>query len=222
MSPDRAHVDTWLFDLDDTLYPEESGIMDLIRARITGFVMRITGLDEDEARVIQRGWFEAHGASLPGLLREYDVSVEDFLTDIHDIPLDAISPDPRLRAALERLPGRRFVFTNGSSGHAGRVLERLGFADLFEDVFHIESGDLIPKPDPRTFEVMATRFGVDPTRAAFFEDTARNLKPAADMGMTTVLIGPHALASQAAFVHHRAERLTPFLESLTFAEPTLP
>ena len=213
-----GHVDTWLFDLDDTLYPEESGIMDLIRGRITGFVMRITGLDAEEARIVQRGWFEAHGASLPGLLREHDVSVEEFLIDIHDVPLDSIAPDPRLRAALARLPGRRFVFTNGSSGHAERVLEKLEIADLFGDVFHIESGDLIPKPDPRTFEAMIARFGIDPTRAAFFEDTARNLKPAADMGMTTVLIGPHALASQAAFVHHSAEHLTPFLESLTFED----
>jgi putative hydrolase of the HAD superfamily len=193
--------------------------MDLIRERITGFVMRITGLDAEEARIVQRGWFEAHGASLPGLLREHDVSVEEFLIDIHDVPLDGIRPDPRLRAALARLPGRRFVFTNGSSGHAERVLEKLEIADLFGDVFHIESGDLIPKPDPRTFEAIVTRFNVDPTRTAFFEDTPRNLKPAADLGMTTVLIGPHALASQAPFVHHRAEHLTPFLESLSLAEP---
>ena len=213
------HIDTWLFDLDDTLYPEESGLMDLIRERITAFVMRITGLDEDEARIVQRGWFEAHGASLPGLLKEHDVSVEEFLLDIHDVPLDAVQPDPRLRAALERLPGRRFVFTNGSSGHAERVLERLGIADLFGGVFHIESGGLIPKPDPRTFEAVTARFDLDPARTAFFEDTARNLKPAADLGMTTVLIGAHALASQAPFVHHRAERLTPFLESLSLAEP---
>ena len=212
-------IDTWLFDLDDTLYPEESGLMDLIRERITGFVMRITGLDAEEARIVQRGWFEAHGASLPGLLREHDVSVEEFLIDIHDVPLDAVQPDPRLGAALARLPGRRFVFTNGSSGHAERVLDRLGIADLFGGVFHIESGGLVPKPDPRTFEAVVQQFDLDPSRTAFFEDTARNLKPAADLGMTTVLIGAHALASQAPFVHHRAERLTPFLESLSFAEP---
>lgn len=213
-----AHIDTWLFDLDDTLYPEETGIMDLIRARITAFVMRITGLDEEEARQVQRGWFEVHGASLPGLLKEHDVSVQDFLIDIHDVPLDTVTPDPRLRAALARLPGRRFVFTNGSSGHAERVLDKLGVADLFAGVFHIESGGLIPKPDPRTFQAVINQFGLAPARTAFFEDTARNLAPAADIGMTTVLIGPHALASQAAFVHHRAEHLTPFLESLTFED----
>ena len=101
----------------------------------------------------------------------------------------------------------------------GPDARRARLADLFGDVFHIESGDLIPKPDPRTFEAIVTRFDVDPTRTAFFEDTPRNLKPAADLGMTTVLIGPHALASQAPFVHHRAEHLTPFLESLSLAEP---
>lgn len=216
-----AHIDTWLFDLDDTLYPIETGMMDLIRDKITGFVMRITGTDREEARIIQRGWFEAHGASLPGLLEEHKVSVREFLDEIHDVPLDSITPDPELGRALARLPGRRLVFTNGAADHAARVLERLGVAQHFEAVFHIESNNLIAKPDPRSFQAIIGLFGFDPARAAFFEDTERNLKPAADLGMTTILVGPHALASQAPFVHHRTDRLVPFLQSIPVSEPAL-
>jgi 2,3,4,5-tetrahydropyridine-2-carboxylate N-succinyltransferase len=214
-----AGTDTWLFDLDDTLYPEESGIMDLIRARITAFVMRITGLDEDEARVIQRGWFEAHGASLPGLLREYDVSVEDFLTDIHDIPLDAISPDPRLGAALERLPGRRFVFTNGSREYAERVLERLG-RRLFEDVFHIEDGDLIPKPDPSTFRQVMAPASASIRRAPPSSRTRPQSEAGqGDMGMTTVLIGDGTASRPGSTSTISPPSLLDFLTDLTFKEP---
>src|SRR5690606_13635263 len=124
----------WLFDVDDTLYPAESQLMELIRQRITGFVMRITGLPHDEARAIQRGWFERHGAALPGLLVEHDVSVQEFLDEVHDVPLDCTQPDPDLARAIQRLPGRTLVFTNGSAGHAARVMERLGVAHLFEAV----------------------------------------------------------------------------------------
>lgn len=210
------HIDVWLFDLDDTLYPAETRLMELIRDRITGCVMRITGKDHDESRKIQRGWFEAHGAALPGLLAEYDITVREFLDEIHDVPLDRIPADPALDAALARLPGRQMVFTNGSATHAARVLEKIGVADRFEAIFHIESGDLIPKPARSTFERMIELFGIDPRRTAFFEDSERNLQTAAELGMTTVLVGPHAAASTAPFIDYRTAVLTPFLADLRF------
>lgn len=211
MSADLSHVDAWLFDLDDTLYPAETRLMDLIRERITGFVMRITGLDRDEARRTQRAWFEAHGASLPGLLASHDISVAEFLDEIHDVPLDCIPPDPVLDEILGRLPGRKLVFTNGSAGHAERVLERIGIAHNFEGVFHIESANMLPKPARETYDRMIGAFDVDPGRSVFFEDSERNLQTAADLGMTTVLVGPQAMACRAAFVHHRTPALVPFL-----------
>ena len=215
---DTTLVDTWLFDLDDTLYPAETELMHLIRKRITGFVMRVTGLPHDEARAVQRGWFERHGAALPGLLAEHNISVQEFLDEVPDVPLDAIAPDEALGGVLDRLPGRKLVFTNGSSGHAERVLDRLGIADRFEAIFHIESAGLIPKPAPETFARVVEVFAFEPTRAVFFDDAERNLKSGADRGMTTVLVGPHAVASTAPFVHHRTPRLTPFLTSLPLPE----
>jgi putative hydrolase of the HAD superfamily len=209
---DLRHIDTWLFDLDDTLYPAETALMDLIRDRITEFVMRVTGEDWAGARAIQRGWFEAHGAALPGLLEAHDIAPSEFLDFVHDVPLDAIAEDPALDAALGRLPGRRLVFTNGSAGHAERILARLGVADRFEAIFHIESAGLIPKPAPRTFDALIAAHSVVPKTTCFFEDSEKNLEHAAHLGMITVLVGAHAGASTAGFIHHRTARLVEFLE----------
>jgi len=214
---DLLRIDTWLFDLDDTLYPAETQLMDLIRDRITQFVMKITGEDWDGARAIQRGWFEEHGAALPGLLAAHDVSAAEFLDFVHDVPLDRILPDPSLDAGLARLPGRRLVFTNGSADHAARILDRLGIASRFEDIFHIESANLIPKPAPVTFDRMVAQHRVTPRTTAFFEDSERNLEHAAHLGMITVLVGPHAVQSTAGFIHYRAANLVAFLEGLSFA-----
>ena len=126
--------------------------------------------------------------------------------------------EAELRAALARLPGRRLVFTNGDAGHAERVLAKLGIDDLFEATFHIASADYIPKPAPRTFARMTAAHDVDPTRAAFFEDSAKNLGPAAAIGMTTVLVGPHAETADAPFVHYRTRHLAPFLAAARVRE----
>lgn len=210
-----AHVEHWVFDMDNTLYPPECGFMGRVEQRINAFFVRASGLNSDDAFQLQKQYLTDYGTSLAGLMRHHHVDPHDFLADVHDVALDCLTPDPVLREGLGRLPGRRLVFTNGAARHAERVLDRLGIADLFDDVFHIEAAGLIPKPDPRAFKAMIARHGVDPNRAAFFEDTEKNLKPAADMGMATVLVGAHAPDSEAAFVDHRAEALPPFLNRLT-------
>ncbi len=217
-SPDLSHVDVWIFDLDNTLYPPGSEFMTLMEGRMTEFVARETGLPRDEARALQKRYLHEHGTTLAGLMANHGIPPEPFLTEVHDVSLDDLVPDPALRQGLERLPGRRLVFTNGDARHADRVLRRLELLDLFEDVFHIESAGYIPKPQPRTFQLMIDKHGVVPAEAAFFEDSERNLKPAADIGMTTVLVGPHAAASTAGFVRHRADRLEPFLASIKVKE----
>jgi putative hydrolase of the HAD superfamily len=213
MTPDLTHVDTWLFDLDDTLYPPECELMALVDARMTAFVARQTGLPWAEARALQKSYYHQHGTTLAGLMANHGVDPAAYIAEVQDVAMDTVQPDPTLRAALARLPGRRLVFTNAGGRYAEKVLARLGIDDLFEDVFHIEAADYIPKPQPACFERMTVRHGVAPARAAFFEDSERNLAPAAALGMTTVLVGPHALTSTASFVHHRAERLAPFLEA---------
>lgn len=210
---DLVHIDTWLFDLDNTLYPVETEFMTLIEGRMTDFMEKVTGLPRDEARAIQKKYYHAHGTTLAGLIAHHDIDPEDFLTEVHDVSLDRLTPDVKMADALMRLPGRRLVFTNGSAAHAERVLERLQIAHAFEDVFHISAADYIPKPSPLTFEKMMARHGVSAVGSAFFEDSEKNLAPAAVLGMTTVLVGAHAAASTADFVHHRTHDLAGFLTS---------
>ena len=222
MSPpaaaDLRHVDTWLFDLDNTLYPAECELMSLVSARMTRFVARRTGLPHGEALALQKQYLHEHGTTLAGLMAHHGVDPEEFLNEVHDVSLDAVRPDPDLDAALERLPGRRLVFTNGDDRHAARVLDRLGIAGRFDDIFHLASGDYIPKPNPVTFDRMVRRHGVQPRAAAFFEDSERNLKPAADLGVTTILVGAHAADSAAPFVDYRTPALTPFLNAARLME----
>jgi putative hydrolase of the HAD superfamily len=211
LSPDLSHVETWIFDLDNTLYPPECEFMALIDERMTAFVMRETGLPHPEARALQQRYLDEHGTTLAGLVAHHGIEPHAFLDEVHDVSLDRLSPDHDLTRSLERLPGRRLVFTNGSAAHAERVLERLNVRALFEAVFHLEAADFTPKPRPGAYHALIEAHAVDPRRSIFFEDSERNLKPAADLGMTTVLVGPHAEGSLAPFVQHRTLKLAPFL-----------
>lgn len=211
MSADLRHVDTWLFDLDNTLYPAESGFMAEIVVRMTDFVEKVTGLPRDEAFRLQKAYLAEHGLTLKGMMLNHGVDPADFHAIFHDMSLEALAHDPDLLAALERLPGRRLIFTNADEIHAIRVLERLGLSHLFDDVFHIGSAGYEPKPSPEAFARIGEAHGIDPSVTAFFEDAERNLAPAASLGMTTVLVGAHAADCAADFVHHRTEKLAPFL-----------
>jgi putative hydrolase of the HAD superfamily len=217
-SADLRHVSTWLFDLDNTLYPPETEFMALIEQRMTTFVARETGLAPADALALQKRYLHEHGTTLAGLMARHNVDPQAFLTEVHDVALDRLTPDPAVRAAIRRLPGRRLVFTNGDAGHAERVLAKLALDDLFEATFHIGSADYIPKPAPETFHRMMRDHKVEAKSAAFFEDSARNLEPAAKLGMTTILIGPHAEAAEADFIHHRARHLAPFLAAARVQE----
>jgi putative hydrolase of the HAD superfamily len=215
---DLRGVDTWLFDLDNTLYPAEAGVLALVEARILDYFVDLTGLSAADAWSLQKRYLNEHGSAVPGLIEHHQVDPHAFLADVHDVPLDALEPDEALRRALTRLPGRRLVFTNGSARHAERVLDKLGVADAFDEVFHAEAANLVAKPDPRAFEALIRTHKVTPQTTAFFEDRAVNLRPAAALGMTTVLVGPHAAASTEAFVQHRTAALAPFLNAARVKE----
>ena len=218
MPADLSHIDIWIFDLDNTLYPPGTEFITLMESRMTEFVARETGLPRLEARALQKKYLHEHGTTLAGLMAHHGVPPEPFLTEVHDVSIESLQPDAALRQAIGRLAGRRLVFTNGDARHAARVLAHLALDDLFEDVFHIAAADYIPKPRREAFERMLARHGVDPRRAAFFEDSERNLKPAADLGMTTVLVGPSAADSAAPFVHHRTDDLAAFLKAALVQE----
>lgn len=218
LAPDLRHVDTWLFDLDNTLYPAESGFMGEIERRMTAFVEKVTGLPRDEAFRLQKAYLAEHGLTLRGLMIHHGVDPRDFHAIFHDVSLEGLAHDPELLTAIERLPGRRLIFTNADHVHAERVLARLGLSHLFTDVFHIGSAGYAPKPSPEAFSRVTAAHAIDPAATAFFEDSERNLEPAAALGMTTVLVGLHARTSQAPFVHHRTDKLAPFLAAAQIRE----
>ncbi len=215
---DLSHVTAWVFDMDDTLYPRDQGLMPLVQARINAYVVEAVGLDPDSAGVLQRQFLDEHGTTLAGLMANYTIEPEHFLHDVHDVPMDGLEPNPLLRDQLLRLPGRRFVFTNGAREYAGRVLERLGVTDCFDGVFAIEDADLTPKPAPSTYRRMIQRFGFEPRSAAFFEDTPRNLEAAKALGMATILIGDGHGKPLGDHIDHVAPDLLDFLTELTFKD----
>ncbi len=212
----RATV--WVFDMDDTLYPREQGLMALVQGRINAYVVEAVGLAPEEAGVLQRQFLDEHGTTLAGLMANYTINPEDFLEVVHDVPLDGVEPNPRLAEQLMRLPGRRFVFTNGARSYAHRVLDRIGITDCFDGVFAIEDGDLTPKPAPSAYRRMIDRFGFEPRQAVMFEDTPKNLEAAKAMGMATVLIGDGHGKPIGDHVDHIAPDLLDFLTDLTFKD----
>jgi putative hydrolase of the HAD superfamily len=215
---DLRHVDTWLFDLDNTLYPLESGLAGRMSPRITDFVEMLTGLPRPEALALQKRYLAEHGLTLRGLMDHHGVDPDQYHATFHDVPLDCLVPDPALAAALRRLPGRRLIFTNSDDVHTARVVKALGLSGLFEEVFHIGSAAFAPKPSAAAFDAIVRAHAIEPRTTAFFEDSERNLEPAAELGMTTVLVGAHAQASTAPFVHHRTPTLTPFLAAARLKE----
>jgi len=218
MSADLTHVDTWLFDLDNTLYPASSGFMGGLESRMTDYVQKVTGLPRDEAYRLQKKYLAEYGLTLGGLVAHHGVDPADYHAMFDDLPLEVLSQDPALIAAIARLPGRRLIFTNANDVHAERVLKRLGLDHLFDDVFHIALSAYVPKPSRKAFAAMDAAHGIAPTATAFFEDSERNLEPAAELGMTTVLVGPHAPASTAPFVRYKTDNLAAFLQDAQLRE----
>lgn len=216
--PDLRHVDTWLFDLDNTLYPASSGFMGEIEQRMTDYVERLTGLPREGAYKLQKQYLADYGLTLAGLVRHHGVDPHEFHAIFDDLPLEALAPEPELIAAIARLPGRRLIFTNANDVHAERVLARLGLSSLFDDVFHIALAAYVPKPSRQAFEAMDAAHGIAPASTAFFEDSVRNLEPAAELGMTTVLVGPNAPASIAPFIRYKTDNLASFLGDALLSE----
>lgn len=181
-----SHVDTWIFDLDNTLYPGRCNLFAQVDRRMGEFIGRTLGLDPVAARALQKRYFREHGTTLRGLMLVDGIAPYDYLDYVHDIDLTPVLPDPALKDALAALGGRMLVYTNGSTAHAERVLDRLGVRGAFEAIVDIVDAEYLCKPDPVAYGRMVARYGVTPAAAAMVEDIARNLEPAHALGMTTV------------------------------------
>jgi putative hydrolase of the HAD superfamily len=219
MLPALSHIDCWIFDLDNSLYPASANLFALIDVRMGEFIQELLGCGHEEARRVQKTYFHEHGTTLAGLMKAHGVEPSEFLDFVHDIDLARISADPRLVAALDKLPGRKFVFTNGDESYARRVLDRLGLANAFDGLHDIHAMGYVPKPDPSAYRAMCERYGIAAERSLFVEDMARNLKPAKALGMTTVWVdngserGSHD--ADPAFIDYRIADIAEWLTEIT-------
>ncbi|MFW2831249.1 pyrimidine 5'-nucleotidase [Sphingomonas sp. ID0503] len=219
MLPALAHIETWIFDLDNTLYPASADLFAHIDLRMGEYIQRLLAVDPVEARRVQKDYFHSHGTTLRGLMDAHAVDPHEFLAFVHDIPMDAVIENARMVAAMALLPGRKYVFTNGDAAYARRVLDRLGLGDSFDDLYDIHACGYWPKPDPRAYEGLCDRLKIDPTRALFVEDMARNLKPAKAIGMTTVWVnngserGDHEAC--ASYIDYEIAEVGEWLEQIT-------
>lgn len=202
-------ISTWVFDLDNTLYPPSARLFDQIEARMRTWMVRDLEVSEAEADRLRALYWREHGTTLAGLMARHGTHPDAFLRHVHEIDLSALRPDPALRDALAALPGRRIVFTNGTSEYAGRVLAALGLPGLFDALYGIEEAGLVPKPNEAAYDAIRALDGFDPARAAMFEDEPRNLVVPHAWGMRTVHVAPER--AEGAHVAHHARDLAAFL-----------
>lgn len=220
---DFTHVDVWIFDLDNTLYPPEMALFPQIEARMTAYVMPVLDCDHARADQLRDEYWRSHGTTLAGLMERHGVDPSDYLADVHDIDFDVLSPAPDLCAAIHALPGRKLIHTNADSTYARKVLAARGL-DMFTQIFGVEETGYHPKPNRAAFDAVIAQSGIDPRRAAFFEDDPRNLAVPHELGMRTVLVGPRrgpdvvsddaAGQKLPAHIDRHTRDLTAFLQSL--------
>jgi putative hydrolase of the HAD superfamily len=220
------HVETWVFDLDNTLYPHHLNLWQQVDERIRDYIANFLKVTHEEAFKLQKDYYKRYGTSMRGLMTEHGMKPDDFLDFVHQIDHSPLEPNAALGAAIETLPGRKLILTNGTRRHADAVLARLALERHFEDVFDIIAAELEPKPSAKTYHRFLETHGVDAGKAAMFEDLARNLAVPHTLGMTTVLVVPEHTREvfregwelegrDAPHVDHVTEDLVGFLEQIT-------
>jgi putative hydrolase of the HAD superfamily len=225
---DFAKVETWVFDLDNTLYPHHLNLWHQVDERIREYVAGYLKIAREDAFRIQKDYYKRYGTTMRGMMAEHGMDPDAFLDYVHQIDHSPLTPNPALGAALERLPGRKLILTNGTRKHADAVMRRLEVHQHFEDVFDIVAAELEPKPLAQTYDRFLSLHGVDPRKAAMFEDLARNLVVPHALGMTTVLVVPEKTREvfregwelegrDAAHVDHVTDDLVGFLQGILAA-----
>jgi putative hydrolase of the HAD superfamily len=210
---DFSHVTTWVFDLDNTLYPPHMRLFDQIEVRMTDWVMQALQVDRARADHLRAYYWATYGTTLAGLMTEHGVDPGPYLTEVHDIDFSVLSPDPGLAHSIARLPGRKIVYTNACAPYAEKVLAARGLAGLFDGIYGVEHAEFHPKPAAQAFATVFGLDGLDPAKGAMFEDDARNLAVPHALGMRTIHVAPQP--EPADHIHHHTDDLAAFLARLT-------
>ncbi len=208
-------IQAWVFDLDNTLYAPSSGLLDQVDILMTRFIADKLNLPSERASDLRRHYWQRHGATMTGLVDEHGVDPDEFLAASHRLDLSPLQPDPILGAALDALPGRRLVHTNGPRHHAERVLDALGLTVHFDQVIALEDTGYVPKPAAEAHRSAARLAGIDPARSAMIEDSPANLRHPAAMGMTTIWLDHSTNGASPSHVHHPITDLTGFLQTIS-------
>ncbi len=209
------HIETWIFDLDNTLYPSSCNLFAQIDRRMGEFIANAIGVPLAHARHLQKAYYRQFGTTLAGLMKVHGMKPEPFLEYVHDIDLSVVPELPQLRDAISRLEGRRFIFTNGSRRHAEGVAEKIGVLDLFEGICDISACDFVPKPEREAFDRLIGHHDFDAGGAAMFEDMPHNLEVASDLGMTTVLVHSEYIDHPAQLEMRKWQHLPPHIDYQT-------
>tara|TARA_Y100000590_G_scaffold460950_1_gene621442 strand:- start:1459 stop:2127 length:669 start_codon:yes stop_codon:yes gene_type:complete len=181
-------IDSWIFDLDNTLYPADSGIFQQVHILMGKFISQHLNLEIKEAKKLQNLYYKKHGTTLRGLMDNHDVNPDFFLEKVHDLDYSIVIPNSELKKSIEKINGRKFIFTNANKKHADTILDKLEITHLFEGIFDIKMANYIPKPEIEPYEKMIETYKINPLKAIMFDDIARNLVPASKFGITSVWI----------------------------------
>jgi putative hydrolase of the HAD superfamily len=209
---DFAHVTTWVFDLDNTLYHPSVGLFAQMNPKMSAYIMKIAGVDAAGADKLRAEYWEKYGTTMAGLIEVHGMQPDAFLEDVHDIDLSHLEEDAPLAAAIDALPGRKIVYTNGTAPYARRVLTARGIVDNFDAVYGIENAGYLPKPRAAAFAAIFDQAGVTPTQAAMFEDEERNLAVPHSLGMRTIHVADAAVPQP--YIEHHTADLAAFLSQL--------
>src|SRR5580658_581838 len=208
-------VETWIFDLDNTLYPASCGLFPQVQARMNEYICGRLGLSMEAAKELRARYFREHGTTMHGLMAVHRVDPHEFMAFVHDVDVSVVPANPELAVALRGLSGRKLIYTNGSVPHAENLLKHLQISHCFDDIFDIVASDFAPKPAMAALRLFVDRFGVKPAGALMVEDMAKNLVPAAELGMTTAWVKTNvdwaAIASDAGHINYVVDDLAGFL-----------
>ena len=208
-------VSTWVFDLDNTIYPANQSLFPRVANRMIDWIEERFDIDRKGAEELKNRLFLEYGTTMNGLSCEYSVDPEDFLSYVHDIDLSDLSYDEELDSGIRALPGKKYIYTNGTVLHAKRILEAFGIEQHFESIFDIFASNHLPKPAMQPYKDFLAKYKINPKQSVMIEDMACNLEPAAQLGMKTIwLMAKHSWAKKGAtepYVHYIAKDLKQFL-----------
>jgi len=206
-------IECWIFDLDNTLYPASVDLFGQINVKMSDYIMNLLDVDKVAADKMRAAYWKKYGTSLAGLMQNYKIDPDDFLTTVHDIDFSVLQKDPNLLDALNNLPGKKLVYTNGTAPYAREVLKHRGLLDIFDEIYGIEDATYIPKPFPEAFEIIFSKANIVHNRSAMFEDEVRNLEVPFKLGLKTILVSD--VQSNKKYVDYTVKCLSDFLRQIT-------